>query len=167
VQNTVLDDEGEADHEITVVGQQWSWTFNYPHDSDEGAWVWEGGTAAIIPTLVIPVGETTQFNLVSADVIHDFGVPGFLMKMDVMPGQDNSFRVTPKTEGTYKGKCYELCGVSHSRMLFNVDVVSPDEYEAHLEELAEAGNASEDPLIGGEFVREQAGLDAEHEEESE
>jgi cytochrome c oxidase subunit II len=167
VQNTVLDDEGEADHEITVVGQQWSWTFNYPHESDEGAWVWEGGTAAIIPTLVIPVGETTQFNLVSADVIHDFGVPGFLMKMDVMPGQDNSFRVTPKTEGTYKGKCYELCGVSHSRMLFNVDVVSPEEYEAHLDDLAEEGNASEDPLIGGDFVREQAGLDSENEEESE
>ena len=167
VQNTVLDDEGEADHEITVVGQQWSWTFNYPHESDEGAWVWEGGTAAIIPTLVIPVGETTQFNLVSADVIHDFGVPGFLMKMDVMPGQDNSFRVTPKTTGTFKGKCFELCGVSHSRMLFNVEIVEPEEYEAHLDDLAEAGNASEDPLIGGEFVREQAGLDSEHEEESE
>ena len=166
VQNTVLDDEGEADHEITVVGQQWSWTFNYPHESDEGAWVWEGGTSAIIPTLVIPVGETTQFNLVSADVIHSFGVPGFLMKMDVMPGQDNSFRVTPKETGTFKGKCFELCGVSHSRMLFNVEIVEPEEYEAHLDDLAEEGNASEEPLIGGDYVREQAGLD-EHEEESE
>ena len=45
------------------------------------------------------------------------------MKMDVMPGQDNSFRVTPTETGTFKGKCYELCGVSHSRMLFNVEVV--------------------------------------------
>jgi cytochrome c oxidase subunit II len=167
VQNYVLDDEGEADHEITVVGQQWSWTFNYPHESDEGAWVWEGGTSAIIPTLVIPVGETTQFNLISADVIHDFGVPGFLMKMDVMPGQDNSFRVTPTEEGTFKGKCYELCGVSHSRMLFNVDVVSPEEYEAHLDDLAEEGYASEEPLIGGDYVREQEGLQAEPEEEEE
>src|SRR5688572_23106799 len=63
VQNSVLDDEGEPDHTITVVGQQWSWTFNYPHESDEGAWVWESGTAAIIPELVIPVGETTEFQL--------------------------------------------------------------------------------------------------------
>jgi cytochrome c oxidase subunit 2 len=165
VQNTVLDDDGEPDHTITVVGQQWSWTFNYPHESDQGAWVWEGGTAAIIPTLVIPVGETTEFELVSADVIHDFGVPGFLMKMDVMPGQDNTFRVTPKTIGTYKGKCYELCGVSHSRMLFNVEVVEPADYEEHLDELAEQGFASEDPLIGGVFVREQAGLDSEGESE--
>jgi cytochrome c oxidase subunit 2 len=167
VQNDVLDDAGTPDHEITVVGQQWSWTFNYPHESEDGAWVWESGTANYIPTLKIPVGETTQFNLISADVIHDFGVPGFLMKMDVMPGRDNSFRVTPKEEGTYKGKCYELCGVSHSRMLFNVEVVSTDEYESYLDELAEMGRASEEPLIGGDYVREQAGLESEHEEGSE
>jgi len=167
VQNTVLDDKGEPDNTITVVGQQWSWTFNYPHDSDEGAWVWEGGTSAIIPTLVIPVGETTEFKLVSADVIHDFGVPAFLMKMDVMPGQDNSFRVTPTETGTFKGKCYELCGVSHSRMLFNVEIVEPDVYEDHLDELAEAGYTSEEPLIGGDFVRDQEGLEAEPEEEQE
>ena len=169
VQNDVLDDEGTPDHEIIVVGQQWSWTFNYPHESGENSWVWEGGTANIVPTLVIPVGETTEFRLVSADVIHDFGVPGFLMKMDVMPGQDNSFRVTPKEIGTYKGKCYELCGVSHSRMIFNVKIVEPAEYEAHLADLAATGeNSSEDPLIGGEFVREQVGLDdPTHEEESE
>ena len=168
VQNDVLDDTGTPDHEIIVVGQQWSWTFNYPHESGENRWVWEGGTANIIPTLVIPIGETTEFKLVSADVIHDFGVPGFLMKMDVMPGQDNSFRVTPTEEGTYKGKCYELCGVSHSRMIFNVEVVSPEEYEAHLADLAAEGDASVDPLIGGEFVREQVGLDdPTHEEESE
>ena len=68
--------------------------------------------------------------------------------------------MTPTTTGTYKGKCYELCGVSHSRMLFNVEVVSPDEYDAYLDELADAGDASEEPLIGGEYVREQVGLEA-------
>jgi cytochrome c oxidase subunit 2 len=167
VQNAVLDDAGTPDHEITVVGQQWSWTFNYPHESEDGAWVWESGTANYIPTLKIPVGETTQFNLISADVIHDFGVPGFLMKMDVMPGRENSFRVTPKEVGTYAGKCYELCGVSHSRMLFTVEVVEPEEYEQYLDEQAEAGFVSDEPLIGGEYAREQAGLESESEEGSE
>jgi cytochrome c oxidase subunit II len=69
-------------------------------------------------------------------VIHDFGVPGFLMKMDVMPGQDNEFQVTPKTEGTYRGGCYELCGVYHSRMTFFVEVVSREKYDDYLQELA-------------------------------
>ncbi len=164
VQNEVLDEEPTPDHEITVVGQQWSWTFNYPHESDEGSWVWEGGTAAIIPTLVLPVGETTKFYLESPDVVHSFGVPGFLMKMDVLPGQDNSFQVTPTETGTLKGKCFELCGVSHSRMLFNVEIVEPEEYEDHLEELAEAGNVSDEPLTGGKYSEEQAGLEGEQEE---
>lgn len=164
VQNEVLDDEGEPDHEIVVVGQQWSWTFNYPYGDDQ--YVYESGTANKIPDLYIPVGETTEFDLESADVIHDFGVPGFLMKMDVIPGQENSFRVTPKETGEYAGKCYELCGVSHSRMLFNLHIVSPEEFEAHIQELADAGQVAEEPLVGGEFVRKQVGIDNQDTEES-
>ena len=164
VQNEVLDEEPTPDHEITVVGQQWSWTFNYPHESAEGDWVYEVGTANLVPTLVIPVGETTKFYLESPDVIHNFGVPGFLMRMDVMPGQDNSFQVTPTRTGTYQGRCYELCGVSHSRMIFNVEVVEPEDYEAALDELAAAGNVSDEPLTGGKHAEQQAGLEGEQEE---
>jgi cytochrome c oxidase subunit 2 len=159
VQNDILDDTGEPDNQIVVVGQQWSWTFNYPYD--DNTFVYESGTANYIPTLKIPVDETTEFELKSADVIHDFGVPGFLMKMDVMPGNDNSFRVTPTTTGDYKGKCYELCGVAHSRMLFNVEIVTREEYDAYLDDLAEANEPVEEPLVGGEFVREPAGLESE------
>ena len=87
----------------------------------------------------MPVGQTTQFNLYSPDVIHDFGVPSFLMKMDVIPGKINHYEITPTTEGTFKGKCYELCGAYHSRMLFNVEVVTEDEFEAYLQDLEDAG----------------------------
>jgi len=167
VQNEVLDD-APPDNEITVVGQQWSWTFNYPHESADGSWVHVSGTANIVPKLVLPLGQTTRFNLVSPDVIHDFGVPGFLMKMDVMPGQDNHFQVTPTELGTYRGKCYELCGVSHSRMIFEVEVVTPEDYEAALDELAEdPDNVSDEALTGGVHADEQAGLESEQEEESE
>ncbi|MGW1022386.1 aa3-type cytochrome oxidase subunit II [Streptomyces sp. NPDC002577] len=91
------------------------------------------------PTLWLPKGEKVRFVLTSRDVIHSFWVVPFLMKQDVIPGHTNSFEVTPNQEGTFLGKCAELCGVDHSRMLFNVKVVSPERYQKHLEELAKAG----------------------------
>lgn len=179
-QNYVLDEDRPDDICMEITGQQWSWTFNYgvgekgdcevattttefPYDS----YVYTSGTGSDIPTLYLPVGETTRFNLHSPDVIHDFGVPGFLMKMDVIPGRVNHYSITPTTEGSFRGKCYELCGTYHSRMLFNVEVVSREEYDAHLEELEAAGNTSELPLIGGEYASTQAGLEAGQQDEEE
>lgn len=92
------------------------------------------------PTLWLPKGETVQFVLTSRDVIHSFWVVPFLMKQDVIPGHTNVFEVTPNKEGTFMGKCAELCGVDHSRMLFNVKVVSPERYREHLKDLAKKGN---------------------------
>jgi cytochrome c oxidase subunit II len=159
VQDTVLDDTVEPDHTVEVVGQQWSWTFNYTgEDAVGGKNVYTSGTATNIPTLYLPVNETTRFNLHSPDVIHDFGVPGFLMKMDVIPGRVNHYAITPKTIGSYRGKCYELCGVYHSRMLFNVEVVSSEDYESHLQDLEAAGRVSDEPLLGGADATTQSGL---------
>ena len=163
-QNQVLNDPDVAvENTVYVVGQQWSWTFNYPDmvegEDGETVNVYEVGTGSDIPTMVIPVDTTTRFELRSPDVIHDFGVPGFLIKMDVMPGQQNYYQVTPKTEGTYAGKCYELCGVYHSRMIFNVDVVSQEEYQDYLQGQYDAGKFSEAPLCGGENADSQVGLD--------
>jgi cytochrome c oxidase subunit 2 len=91
------------------------------------------------PTLVLPEGETVQFILTSRDVIHSFWVVPFLMKQDVIPGHTNTFQVTPNKQGTFLGKCAELCGQDHARMLFNVKVVSPEEYQQHLQDLADRG----------------------------
>jgi cytochrome c oxidase subunit 2 len=91
------------------------------------------------PTLWLPEGQTVRFVLTSRDVIHSFWVVPFLMKQDVIPGHTNAFQVTPNKEGTFLGKCAELCGVDHSRMLFNVKVVSPAAYEKHLKELEAKG----------------------------
>ncbi|MFF2505304.1 cytochrome c oxidase subunit II [Streptomyces sp. NPDC058067] len=91
------------------------------------------------PTLWLPKGEKVRFVLTSRDVIHDFWVVPFLMKQDVIPGHTNAFEVTPNKEGTFLGKCAELCGVDHSRMLFNVKVVSPERYQQHLKDLAKKG----------------------------
>ena len=179
VQNIVLDDDLPVDNTVEVVGQQWSWTFNYglgeqDRSADENVtddqfaydqYVHESGTGGRIPTLVLPVGQTTRFNLHSPDVIHDLGVPGFLMKMDVIPGRVNHYEITPTETGTYKGKCYELCGVFHSRMLFNVEVVSESDYQAYLQGLEDAGAVSEKPLLGGAYARTQTGLAGDDDEE--
>ena len=167
-QNAVLQDTDE-DHEINVAGQQWSWTFNYTDEEavgGEGTNVYTSGTGSDIPTLVLPVDETTQFNLYSPDVIHSFGIPAFLFRMDVVPGLDNSFEVTPDTIGSFRGKCFELCGAYHSRMLFNVEVVSAADYDQYLQDLEAAGFVSEEPVLGGGQAYTQAGLDDESAEES-
>lgn len=180
VQDEVIKLDANPDMTVEVMGQQWSWTFNYGvGDQDTSAtgelegdgtgdfaydqYVYTSGTGRDIPTLVLPVDKTVQFNLHSPDVIHDFGVPSFLVKMDVIPGRVNKLQVTPTVEGDYKGKCYELCGVSHSRMLFNVEVVSQEEYDAYLADLAAAGNSAAAPVLGGSFVNQQAGLDTDAE----
>ncbi|WNI15186.1 aa3-type cytochrome oxidase subunit II [Actinacidiphila sp. ITFR-21] len=91
------------------------------------------------PTLWLPEGQSVRFVLTSRDVIHSFWIIPFLMKMDVIPGHTNVFQVTPNKLGTFEGKCAELCGEDHSRMLFNVKVVTPAQYQQHLKDLAASG----------------------------
>jgi cytochrome c oxidase subunit 2 len=160
VQNHTLAAAAEPDHTVTVVGQQWSWTFNYDKDAalDGSTTVYEGGTTAARPTLYLPVDKTVTVQLRSPDVIHSFWVPAFLFKMDVVPGRKNHFSFTPTREGFFKGRCAELCGTYHSRMLFNVRVVSESDYAAHLKLLKAKGKIG--PALGGSEVTREDGLDA-------
>ncbi len=122
-----LDPEPAA--EIEVIGFQWSWQFRYP---DDGITI--TGEPGEPPEMVIPVGRPVSLRLVSADVAHSFWVPEFLSKRDLIPGVDNEIDVTPTEEGTYIGRCAEYCGLDHWRMNYTVRVVSPDEYDAWIDE---------------------------------
>ena len=143
-EEALVDTSAPADIHINVVGKQWSWDFNYLDDQ-----VHEVGVQAImdgkpgaeetIPTLYIPVNKRVEFYVTSRDVIHSFWVPAFLQKLDMIPGRVNTFQVVPTQEGTFKGKCAELCGAYHSAMLFNVKVVSQAEYDAHMADLKAQG----------------------------
>ncbi|MBM9461382.1 cytochrome c oxidase subunit II [Nocardioides sp. zg-536] len=166
VQNVALEMDPEPDVVVTVVGQKWSWTFNYPDtEAAGGKNVFTSGDGDEFPQLVIPVDQTVEFQLYSPDVIHNFGIPAFAMRMDVIPGNDNAFQVKPTETGTYDGKCYELCGAYHSRMLFTVKVVTEAEYQDYLAGLAQnPDNVSEAPVLGGEYSRNLINPD---EEESE
>ena len=138
---------GPADHTVTVVGQQWSWTFNYDKDEalDGSTTVYDGGTTADEPTLWLPVDRSVEIQLRSPDVIHSFWVPNFLFKMDVIPGRVNRFALTPSREGRFAGRCAELCGVDHSRMQFSVQVVSRDVFDQKMAELRAAGQTGSLP----------------------
>ena len=153
VQNVALEIVDDPDVVVEVVGQKWSWTFNYPDtEAAGGKNVFVSGTGEDIPQLVIPVDKTVEFDLYSPDVIHNFGIPAFAMRMDVVPGNNNRYQVTPTETGTYDGKCYELCGAYHSRMLFTVKVVTEAEYEAYLEKLAaDPDHVSDEPVKGGVY----------------
>jgi cytochrome c oxidase subunit 2 len=78
--------------------------------------------------------------------------------MDVVPGRNNHFTLTPDRSGTFEGRCAELCGVYHSRMLFNVKVVDQAAYDAHLQQLADQGNTG--PALGASQTDRTPGLES-------
>ena len=108
------------------------------------------GSSAEIPVLVLPTGKRIEFVLASSDVIHGFWVPEFLFKRDVLPNpeenhSDNVFQISEiEREGSFVGRCTEMCGTFHSMMNFEVRAVSPDKFEQYIElrkPLSEGGEA--------------------------
>jgi cytochrome c oxidase subunit II len=142
VSAVVLAKNGEAGSNplrVDVLAQQFAWSFSYPKE--------KGVTSG---QLRVPLGRKIKLHMTSRDVIHSFWVPNFLFKLDVIPGHTNRFEITATKEGTFRGKCAELCGVDHSRMLFNVKVVSPSEYQDYLKSLADKGQTGYVPAGVGE-----------------
>jgi cytochrome c oxidase subunit 2 len=159
-QNNVLERVDNPEHSIDVVGSKWQWAFNYlDEDAASGEDVFDYGTPEDPAELWLPVDESVRFNLKSPDVIHSFWIPEFYFKMDVVPGKVNSFDLSPTREGVFTGRCAELCGLYHSRMIFKVNVVSRAEYDAHLEELKDTDQVGAPE--GASKANEIAGLEGE------
>ncbi|MFB4315639.1 cytochrome c oxidase subunit II [Actinomadura sp. 21ATH] len=127
---------------VDVTGFQWSWQFDYREKDASGQ---EKTVASVVgtpvdpnvvsgakPVMTIPANKTVRVRLHANDVIHSFWVPALLYKKDVMPGYTNEFEFTARKLGTYEGRCAELCGVDHSRMLFQLKVVSEADYDKWL-----------------------------------
>ncbi|MGW5684773.1 aa3-type cytochrome oxidase subunit II [Nonomuraea sp. NPDC003754] len=145
-ENALMDTSGQPDVTVHVEGFQWSWRFT----TDAG-----GKTAKVVgmpvsdyqapqsPELVLPVNKKVLFKLDADDVIHSFWVPAFMFKRDVIPGisgEKNKFMITTLNKpGVYAGRCAELCGVDHSRMLFRVKLVSQAEFDQYM--TTQAGRA--------------------------
>jgi cytochrome c oxidase subunit 2 len=137
VQDKVQKRSDNPDETIAVRAFKWNWQFTYPEAKGQGGEaVSTVGTSSEIPILVLPTNRTIRFEVSSADVIHSFWVPEFLFKLDVIPGNENGrnnvFEVTVQKEGSYVGRCAELCGTYHAFMNFEVRAVSGDDYDAYL-----------------------------------
>ncbi|PZR62051.1 MAG: cytochrome c oxidase subunit II [Chloroflexi bacterium] len=114
---------------VRVEGFQWQWRFTY---LDSGVQL--VGLPDRPPQLVLPVGEQISFELVSADVIHSFYIPHFLLKRDTIPGLANRVDLTIDRAGTYGGQCAEFCGLLHARMVFSIRAVAPSDFQRWLSE---------------------------------
>ncbi|PRX48518.1 cytochrome c oxidase subunit 2 [Prauserella shujinwangii] len=138
-ESVVLDEQEDPDVTVDVTAFQWNWEFQYPDTrTADGGPVSTVGSSTEIPLLVLPTDRVIQYNLRSTDVIHSFWVPEFNFKRDVFPypeknNQDNTFQNTIDQEGSFVGRCAELCGTYHAMMNFEVRALSPDRYDRYIE----------------------------------
>ncbi len=107
---------------ITVIGKQWMWKVEYPGGQHE------------IDSLHLPKGRNVELLLTSEDVIHDFGLPAFRMKQDVLPGRYEPMWLSPTRTGTYHLFCDQFCGTDHAAMIGNVTVMEPADFQRWLEQ---------------------------------
>lgn len=159
-QTAIEQPTANPDVQIQVFGKRWAWDFNYLNEGPGGKGVYTQGVQAEqidtapfidyskLATLYLPVGKSVALDLESRDVDHSFWVPDFLYKKDLIPGRTNHMYFTPLKEGTYIGKCAELCGEYHSLMLFEVKVVSQQEYDAYIKTLVDKGQTG---ILGPEY----------------
>jgi len=103
--------------EVYVVGKQWMWKLQHATGQRE------------INELHIPVGRKIKLIMTSEDVIHDFFVPAFRTKADVVPGKYTTLWFEATTPGTYHLFCAEYCGMNHSGMTGSVIVMEPREFD--------------------------------------
>ena len=117
--------KADTQHKVRVVGQQFEWTFYY-----RGANGREIKSAQ--PQLVVEINQPVEFDLQSKDVLHDFWVPSFRIKRDIVPGITTTYTVTPTKLGTYPIVCAELCGLGHATMRGTANVVTHARYLAYI-----------------------------------
>ena len=108
--------------DVTVVGHQFWWEFNYP----------KLGIHAV-NEMHVPISNSTAptptfMRLLSADVIHSFWVPQLSGKTDLVPNKVNELWIEPQQTGVYLGQCAQFCGVEHAKMLLRVYVDTPEEF---------------------------------------
>jgi cytochrome c oxidase subunit 2 len=106
--------------QVWVVGKQWMWKLQHAEGNRE------------INELHVPVGRAVVLTMTSQDVIHDFFVPDFRTKQDVVPGRYTTEWFIPTKVGRYRIFCAQYCGTSHAAMTGWVDVMEPQDYQKWL-----------------------------------
>jgi cytochrome c oxidase subunit II len=120
--------------DVYVIGKQWMWKLQQPDGRKE------------INELHVPVNRNVRLIMASEDVIHDFSVPSFRVKMDVVPGHYNTMWFRPTKVGKYHFFCSQYCGTNHAAMGGWVTVMEADDYAKWMS----GTNGSGDPVAMGE-----------------
>jgi cytochrome c oxidase subunit 2 len=143
----------KADLTVTATGSQWYWTYDYP---DQGIHF----DSIIVPEaelkpdqprlltvdheLVVPVNKNVIVQVKANDVIHDWAMPAFGIKIDAVPGRLMKTWFRAETTGTFHGQCSELCGRNHAFMPIVVRVVTEEEFADWLTKTKPKANAARD-----------------------
>jgi cytochrome c oxidase subunit 2 len=136
--------------DVTVVGHQFWWEFNYP----------KLGIHAV-NELHVPLSDPqaptpTFLKLLSADVIHSFWVPQLSGKTDMIPNNVNQLWIDPHHPGLYVGQCAQFCGVEHAKMLLRVYVDTPEQFEAWVKNQQKPAVSDESVAAGRHVFETQA-----------
>lgn len=137
---------------INVVGQQFTWHFQYAKNgatADPGPCGGNGPNQVTTNELVLQKDQPVYFRICSKDVIHSFWVPEFRLKEDAVPGINTHIRLTPNRDGNYTVVCTELCGLGHSTMRSPVHVVNAPQFAKWLQQQVKPTAAAAPPAGGG------------------
>ena len=161
----------EGADEIEVVGEQWQWSYRFPGDDgilgkvdarfigpDNPFGMSAGDEAGLDDILVssnelhLPIDRPVKVNLRSKDVLHDFAVSEFRVKMDLVPGLVSYLWFTPTRTGKFDILCMELCGIAHYAMRGYVVVDEQNDFDNWIEQQKTWGEikgmAPADPVAG-------------------
>ena len=137
----------EPDLTIKATGYQWYWSYEYPdHDElafdslmlqDDELQPGQPRLLSVDNEVVVPVDKNVKILVTAADVIHNWAMPSFGVKIDAVPGRLNESWFRADKPGTYHGQCSELCGKDHAFMPITVRAVSEEEFAAWLEKAKE------------------------------
>ncbi|PPR78551.1 MAG: cytochrome c oxidase subunit 2 [Alphaproteobacteria bacterium MarineAlpha2_Bin1] len=163
-----MDKTDEPEMTLKAIGHQWYWSYEYP---DHGDFVFDAimieesdlkpGQERLLHTdneVVLPINTNIKILVTANDVIHNWALPSFGIKMDAVPGQLNETWVNITKPGIYYGMCSELCGVRHSFMPITIRAVTKENFSEWVEkakvEFAKSSPQPSDihPKFSSEFV---------------
>jgi cytochrome c oxidase subunit II len=131
----------EVDLTIKATGNQWYWSYEYQDEATKGIEFdsvmleddelkpGQPRLLAVDNNIVVPVNKVVKVVVTASDVIHDFAMPAFGLKMDAVPGRLNETWFKSTQTGMFYGQCSELCGVRHAFMPIAIKVVSEEEFK--------------------------------------
>jgi cytochrome c oxidase subunit II len=145
---------------IKAIGNQWYWSYEYPPEQgggfkfdsymlarEDALKTGQPALLAVDNEVVLPAGKIVQIQVVGADVIHNFAMPSFGVRIDAIPGRMNTTWFTTEREGIYYGQCSRLCGSNHAFMPIAIRIVSPQAYAAWLAEAKQKFAALDAPAV--------------------